>query len=182
MRLTPDEALQLGLITPETAQEMKKAARSPRGKRSTAPAPELPAALRARIDQALKAQGLPTEPPPTAPAKPRKSNGLDPQRILFDALCQRMPGIPQWEVEGLVPDRKFRADIFIPPSLVVEMDGFGFHRSKEAFQKDRMRQNLFTAHGYRTIRAFAAQIFDETRLAELVDLIEQSATHAPAKP
>ncbi len=38
-----------------------------------------------------------------------------PQRILYNALCQRLPGLPKWEVKGLIPGRRIRVDIFIPP-------------------------------------------------------------------
>lgn len=174
MRVTPDEALRLGLITKEDAEVMNRTASRTRGK-----APDqLPAPLRARIEKALQAQGgsavepAPSKKPLASPAVNEESN---PQHILYRALCERMPGRPQWEAENLIPGRKFRADIFIPPSVIVEMDGFKFHRSKDAFQNDRLRQNLFTQYGFRPIRAFAAQIFDKDRLEELVDQIERTA-------
>lgn len=93
-----------------------------------------------------------------------------PQRILFNALRERLGACEVlWEVQGLIPGRRFRADIYLPTSrLVIEMDGFKYHRSKTAFQKDRLRQNLFVAHDYRVLRFFTSQIF-----GQLSDVVEQ---------
>lgn len=99
-----------------------------------------------------------------------------PQRRLYEAICAVLPGVPQWEVAGLVPGRKYRADIFLPPAIVVELDGFAFHKSKAAFQADRLRNNLFTAHGFRVFHAFVGQVMCEEKLGELVSLIA-SAYH-----
>jgi hypothetical protein len=44
-------------------------------------------------------------------------NILDPQRALFSAVKAKVPEA-KWEVKGLVPGRKFRADIFIPSSNI----------------------------------------------------------------
>jgi hypothetical protein len=150
-----DEALSRGLISKDDAGQMKSAKK--------------------QGNAALKNLAAKT----AKPASRRRSAAVDsdgsPQKILFDDLCQRLPGIPQWEVTGLIPGRKFRADIFIAPSIVVEMDGFQFHRSKEAFQKDRMRQNLFVANGFKIIRVFAKQVFCPAMRKELVDQICEAA-------
>ncbi len=85
---------------------------------------------------------------------------IDPQGLLFDALVVRLgEDAVRSEVDGLVPGRRYRADIYLPESrLVVEFDGFQFHRSKDAFQKDRERQNLFVLHGYRVLRYVNKQV------------------------
>ncbi|MBI6605475.1 DUF559 domain-containing protein [Pseudomonas sp. S4_EA_1b] len=112
----------------------------------------------------------------SAPAS-RSSNAGDvnaetsPQRILFNALCHRLPGRPQWEVKDLIPGRRIRADIFIPPSVIVEMDGYSFHKSLDAFKKDRKRQNLLTANGFLVFRTFAKEVFDEEERRALVEMI-----------
>jgi very-short-patch-repair endonuclease len=46
------------------------------------------------------------------------------------------------EVDALWPDRR----------LVVEVDGFAFHRHRDAFERDRARDARLTAAGYRTVR------------------------------
>ena len=57
------------------------------------------------------------------------------------------------------------------PDIVVEFDGFRYHSSKAAFQKDRERENLLVANGYRVFRAYAKQVFDADQRAQLVELI-----------
>jgi len=186
MRISPDEAVRLGLIAPVDGKKI-----SDTGRRGN---PVFSKAVETLNKQKLQLLSKDTD---GAVKKPtgltRRDTGdirtkqsiagsvagrkgyveLDtsPQKILFDALCVRLPGRVQWEAEGLVPGRQFRADIFIPPRVVVEMDGFRFHRSKEAYQTDRERQNLFVSLGYRPIRAYTKQVIDQQRLAALIDLI-----------
>jgi len=88
-------------------------------------------------------------------------NDQTPQRMIYDALVRRL-GEPEviYEASGLIPGRKYRADIYLPASrITVEMDGFQYHRSKSAFQKDRERQNLFALHGILVLRYFTRQAF-----------------------
>lgn len=103
---------------------------------------------------------------PSALLKP-----LDPQTILTAALIRRLgKDAVQSEVVGLVPGRRYRADIVIPAArLVIEFDGFEYHRSKSAFQEDRERQNAFVQHGWRVLRFFNKQVLND--LAGVVDLI-----------
>lgn len=84
----------------------------------------------------------------------------DPQWVLTQALRDRLGhSSVQSEVVGLIPGRKFRADIVLPAfRLVIEFDGFQYHRSKAAFQKDRERQNLFAEHGWNVLRFFNKQV------------------------
>ncbi len=108
--------------------------------------------------------------PHVAPRR-RTTGVINPQRILAEALRERLGvGAVQEEVAGLIPGRRYRADIVVPAArLVVEFDGFQFHRSKTAFQKDRERQNLLVLHGWRVLRVFARQVF--TDLPGVVDLV-----------
>lgn len=100
LHFTPDEAAKLGIISKEQATEMKREAQMhKRGGRSG------------------------------ASDRKRTRKAVDPQQILFQALCERLPGLPEHEKQGLVPGRRFRADIFIPPNIVVEFDGFRYHSS-----------------------------------------------------
>ncbi len=157
LRMSIDEALSRGLISKDDAGQMKSAKKQGNAALKNLAAKTLAPAPRRRSAAAVDGDG-------------------SPQKILFNDLCLRIPGIPLWEVTGLIPGRKFRADIFIPPSIVVEMDGFQFHRSKEAFQKDRMRQNLFVANGFKIIRVFAKQVFCPAMRKELVDQICEAAS------
>lgn len=95
--------------------------------------------------------------------KPRARAGGDPQTMLYRALLAELgPGSVAWEKEDLIPGRKYRVDIYLPASrLAIEFDGFQYHRSKAAFQKDRERQNLFISHGFHPLRFFAKQVFED---------------------
>jgi hypothetical protein len=90
---------------------------------------------------------------------------INPQAMLHLALVMRMGKENVLsEVAGLIPGRRYRADIYIPRSrLVIEVDGFAYHKSKSAFQKDRERQNSFMEHGYRILRYYTGQILGDMR-------------------
>ncbi len=90
----------------------------------------------------------------------------DPQERLYCYLVSKLgQDRVRKEVEGLIPGRRYRADIVIDQNIVFEFDGFAYHRSKTAFQKDRERQNLFVHHGYRVYRFFAKQILEDPSVA-----------------
>ncbi|KZX58049.1 hypothetical protein A3709_20775 [Halioglobus sp. HI00S01] len=96
------------------------------------------------------------------------------QRKLYDALVAVL-GEDEviWEKSNLVPGRKFRADIgFASASrLICEMDGYGPHFRKEAFQSDRRRSNILVHAGYRILHFYAAQIVSDEQLKECVALV-----------
>lgn len=46
--------------------------------------------------------------------------------------------------------------------LVVELDGWAFHRSRHAFQRDRERDATLTAAGYRVVRFTHRQVVDRS--------------------
>ncbi|EMG2115251.1 hypothetical protein IPC1147_30760 [Pseudomonas aeruginosa] len=163
LRISADDALKRGLIDATTAKQIKSGENQ-------------------RIRQQVG----------VTPGRSRSTNSGDvnaknsPQRILFDALCIRLPGLPQWEVGGLIPDRRIRVDIFIPPATIVEMDGFRYHKSLEAFKADRRRQNLLTSLGFLVFRTFAKEVFDDEQRNALVEMIastverRSSSLHFPA--
>jgi len=45
-----------------------------------------------------------------------------------------------------------RVDVFIGDRLILELDGFAFHSSRESFESDRRRDLALQALGYRVIR------------------------------
>lgn len=96
---------------------------------------------------------------------------VNPQRMLYEALTLRLgKGVVEYEKNGLIHGRRYRVDIYIPRSkIVIEMDGFAYHKSKSSFQKDRERQNDFMAHGYRVLRYYTGQILHD--LGGVVDQI-----------
>jgi very-short-patch-repair endonuclease len=114
-------------------------------------------------------------PEPTV-RRQRTSPQRDPQQLIYEALIA-VEGLEVcWEQDNLIPGRKFRADIYLPASkVIVEMDGFKYHRSKDAFQSDRMRQNLFVEHGFHVLRFFARQVFHD--IDAVVDQILRVHSH-----
>ena len=77
----------------------------------------------------------------------------------------------------------YEVDLFWPQAnLVVEVDGFAFHGSREAFERDRRRDAELTAAGTRVNRVTWRQIADEPE-ALLVRLARSlSAGPAPGRP
>ncbi len=65
------------------------------------------------------------------------------------AAEQRAPA--RWEVDLLWPEH----------GLVVEVDGFGAHGHRQAFERDRHKQTDLVAHGFRVIRVTWRQLRDE---------------------
>jgi hypothetical protein len=62
----------------------------------------------------------------------------------------------------LIPGRRFRTDIFIPPVLVCECDGAtwsgGRHTRGQGVEDDCEKQNLLVTLGYRPMRFTKQQI------------------------
>lgn len=110
-----------------------------------------------------RGRGLRLAAPSTRRPAFRRHLAVDPQAVLTDALrCALGADAVLSEVTGLVPGRRYRADIVIPAArLVIEFDGFQYHRSKAAFQKDRERQNLLIEQGWTVMRFFNKQVRDD---------------------
>ena len=115
LRLTPTDAAARGLISKIEAAEMERLARSGRNQIPVVKGMPIPVAVPApKAEPAPAAKQLNAE---------KKADNEIPQRRLFDALRMHLPEA-QWEREGLIEGRKYRADIFVPPNIILEMDGF----------------------------------------------------------
>lgn len=70
--------------------------------------------------------------------------------------------IPHEREAKLIPGRKFRTDIFIPPGLACECDGGtwngGRHTRGSGVETDSEKQNLLVTLGYRPMRFTKKQI------------------------
>jgi very-short-patch-repair endonuclease len=51
-----------------------------------------------------------------------------------------------------------RVDMMIGRRLIIELDGWTFHQSRESFEADRRRDALLTALGYRVLRFTYRQV------------------------
>lgn len=113
---------------------------------------------------------------PSAPRRTKRNPDRHgcPQENLFLLLRHAFPNDKLvWEADGLVPGRNFRADMYFPAhQLVIEVDGFGYHRTKDAFVSDRKRANLFTIHGYRMLN------YDNASVRQEVDRILREVSAA----
>jgi very-short-patch-repair endonuclease len=126
------EAYVLGLTTEEQLRTMLE--RHPR--RSGA------AALRAELDR----EGGPAW---TRSEAERRMKHLLRQARLPAALTNQM--IEGYPADFVWPDRR----------LIVEVDGYRFHSSRAAFERDRKRDAVHTLAGYRVIRITWRQLTDE---------------------
>lgn len=82
-----------------------------------------------------------------------------PQRMLWESVSARwLHAVQEFRpIEG----RKFRIDIaFVEEKIAIEVDGWAYHgKHKSAHAKDRQRQNLLVANGWRVLRFTAGQIY-----------------------
>jgi hypothetical protein len=77
---------------------------------------------------------------------PRTRSGFE--RAVLDAL--RAAGFPEPLLNAWV--ESFEVDMFWPPDFIMEIDGWEYHRSRQAFERDRRRDAELRAAGYRVER------------------------------
>jgi hypothetical protein len=79
--------------------------------------------------------------------------------VQFQKLCQAQglpPPLTNVEVAG------FTVDAYWPDcGLVVELDGYEFHRTRAAFERDRARDRTLQSAGWRVIRITWRQLRDD---------------------
>lgn len=89
----------------------------------------------------------------------------------FLELCEGA-GLPAPAVNVAVAG--FEVDtLWVPERVIVELDGFEFHRSRDAFERDRARDSALQAAGYRVLRVTFRRISREPEaiIAELRRLL-----------
>lgn len=86
-----------------------------------------------------------------------------PQARLWELVSARWPSAVQ-EYRGAIAGRRFSIDIVIPVQrIAIEVDGWQFHgKYLESFKRDRIKQNLLVANGWRILRFFPEQIFSDS--------------------
>ena len=87
-------------------------------------------------------------------------------------------GIKYERQAKLIPGRRFRSDFFIPPDVVVEIEGGVFTRGRHTrpigFVNDIEKYNLYTLLKYRLLR-FAASHLNKTTLPDSIKLVKEVA-------
>jgi very-short-patch-repair endonuclease len=97
------------------------------------------------------------------------------QRQLLELI--RDAGLPLPRTE--VPLLDYRADMFWPElKLIVEVDGYGVHGTRSAFERDRRRDARLRAAGYTVIR-FAASDIEHRPLAVIAALAQNISALYP---
>ena len=97
------------------------------------------------------------------------------ERRLLELI--RAAGLPEPETNVRVAGRE--VDFFWRDhALVVEVDGYAFHASRAAFERDRRRDVALRAHGIDTVRVSWTQIVDEPMA--LVALLARATGSAAA--
>ncbi len=88
--------------------------------------------------------------------------------ILLDAHHLSRPSMNA-SIDGIEVDAVWR-----DRQLVVELDGWAYHRTRQAFQRDRDRANDLTAKGWTVLRFTHADVVE--RPAQTAERIAQAAT------
>jgi very-short-patch-repair endonuclease len=89
-------------------------------------------------------------------------------------------GLPAPRVNARIPagGRRFEVDCVWPePRVAVELDGHAYHSTRAAFERDRARDRLLQAAGWRVIRITWRQLHDEPEavMADLKRLLSPRA-------
>lgn len=122
-----------------------------------------------QLDQDLAAGRIPKK---VRTALEKASIGSDsvPERIVVRAL--RSAG---FTVRTNVLIGEYRWDIYIPRlRLLIEIDGFEYHRERGPFIKDRWKSNDATARGYKVLRYSGSCV--RHHLTEVVDQVKTLRT------
>jgi very-short-patch-repair endonuclease len=111
-----------------------------------------------------------------AEAAPPSLTRSQAERRLLDLV--RAAGLPHPRANARV--RGFEADLLWPDErLVAEVDGFAFHASRRAFERDRARDAALAAAGYTVVRVTWRQL-DEAPHAVVARLAAALATRTAA--
>lgn len=93
---------------------------------------------------------------------PRTRSELE-RRFLLLARRAGLP-VPETNIAIDLEAQRFEVDVLWPAQrLVVELDGYGFHGTRRAFERDRERDQVLAAAGYVTLRCTWRQLEDAPR-------------------
>lgn len=125
----------------------------------------------ASVDSALRLGVVPHSIVDRLPSRIRRRIDTRSESGIESIVRQRLRRLrldvePQVTIEGVG-----RVDFLIGERLVVEVDGFEFHGTREAFERDRARDRALIERGYLVIRVTQSQVlgdwprFERTLLA-----------------
>lgn len=101
-----------------------------------------------------------------------------PGELLFGEQL-RQAGISFTREHRVTPERKFRADFYIEPDILVEIEGgtwiAGRHSQGKGFADGCVKQFLAVLRGYRYIRVPTELVDDGTALTWIQSLLERRA-------
>ena len=75
-----------------------------------------------------------------------------------------------------VPGRKFRADFFIEPNILVEVNGglhlpYGGHTGKKSILRDMEKNNLAVLHGFKPLSFDSGAVYSGSALAFILSVL-----------
>jgi hypothetical protein len=101
---------------------------------------------------------------------PRAADAVSPLEVDFFSLCQKA-GLPLPQVNVLVEG--CLVDFYWPKAkLIVETDGYAFHKDRPAFERDHEATVALTAAGYKVLRATYRML--KSNPAPILSLIRES--------
>jgi very-short-patch-repair endonuclease len=97
------------------------------------------------------------------------------EQAFWDAYVQKLPReLSGLEAQHAVLGGRYRIDFALPKQKIgIELDGYAWHSSPEAFTRDRARQRELELEGWRIIRFSGSEV---TKDAD--DCVTQAATYA----
>lgn len=123
-------------------------------------------ALERQVERGRGRRALKAIEPSLAAALPSPETRSELERRFLD-LC-RNAGLPAPEVNVVVEGFEVDA-LWRDQRLIVELDGYEYHRTRAAFERDRARDIALQLAGYRVLRVTWRQLHDD--LGSVVDAI-----------
>jgi very-short-patch-repair endonuclease len=112
----------------------------------------------------------------------RPDSQLEP---LMARLCRdHRVGRMRFQAEIILEGRRFRPDFQFPDAMVVvEVDGLDAHGSRDAFDHDLTRQNLFMRHGWLVLRYTSTHLRRPAAVArEVAEVVSQRLAERSGTP
>ncbi len=105
------------------------------------------------------------------------------EQLFIDEAKDRIPNLEreEWFGDTQKPN-KYRVDFIIKPKkVVIELDGHGYHSTKEQREADAKRQRYIEMAGYRVIRFTGREIYRDAKkcVDEVIEYLDRVNLHNP---